>query len=227
MTDVRDDPPTGECIPVEELADVLERGADDPRRAHVKSCLRCRSLAIELRSFLAGAVPLPGQDDAAAERRLGAVLRREVLGQDPVVRVPASRWRPILAAAAVLVVALLSVRVLDRPADDGAIVLRGESGPETEPFRGRPTATIVERGGTVLVEFRWEAQEGADGYRLLLQTARLDSLAAMDTREPVLSWKPTDLDEPLPSGTPVLWRVVAMRGGSESARSPIHILRLP
>ena len=109
---------TERCHPLESLAVIGQLAPGDPRRAHLDDCPRCRARLVAYRAFMVGDLPTDlGLDPSilgAARSQLDAAVAREIYGTDhrPAARIglrarlvglAAKSWRPVLAAAAVLV----------------------------------------------------------------------------------------------------------------------------
>jgi hypothetical protein len=231
------------CYRPEELAELLELEAGDPRREHLAACPRCRALLAEYRQFLEPRGAVPGADLPDAERRLRAVLRREILGEERTVpETPGGRFlarlrrigstpgfRPALAVAATVLLLFLGWEMYDRrPPGSGRPVLRQQSPPE-EGAAGAGFALEAARfreGGAV--ELRWAPAAGAEAYRVLLFTADLQELAVLGPlTETRVLFQPRELSRPLEPGTVLVWHVAALQTGDEIARSSAGAFRLP
>jgi hypothetical protein len=130
------------------------------------------------------------------------------------------RLRPALALAAVVIVA-------------GAVWLStaNRRGGEEPVMRGdvtagelRATAVAVEPGTARL---EWTPSAIADGYALVFLAPDLTEIARVPVSEARFELKAAMLPGGLTSGTSVLWRVVALHGGDEIARSRTATLVVP
>ncbi len=194
------------CFKPDELVDLK---ADDPRRAHLDECPRCRAVMMSFEAFMDPA-DVPAEAKVAdAEARLSAALEQEM----GVTRPAPTFWTPFrvrtfAAAAAVLIVAVgLSLfgggpEVI--PADGP--VLRGAGSPAA-PFR-------VEMSKLENGEFRisWPKIEGATAYRVVVYGEDLEAIMGYDT-ESATAFKL----EP-PAGA-AFCRVIALRDGDELGTS--------
>ena len=141
MSEWTDELPHPDCLPVEEIGAALDRGSKDPARVHVEECPRCRALAKELTAFRTGA---DRADDLAVER-LHRALRSEIFGeQHQVVRRPriVPMWRPVLAAAAIVLVVIGMCLVWGNMLCNTANTLSGSA-----DLIGYPTNVYVSSGG--------------------------------------------------------------------------------
>lgn len=228
------------CVAIEELERVLELPAADPRRLHVESCARCRSLAGMLAEF-AGAAAAPAEAGfAAADARLRDTIA-ELTGireGDPdaaaeptpraavrsAFREPRASWwnfgalRPALAFAALLVVT--SAGVLLWRANAPAPVMRDAGNAAFTASASPSTAGVV--------EIAWTPVAGADGYRVLFldaslrEVARIDGLAAAPAE-----LRADTLPPGLAHGAEVVWQVEALSGSDRLALSGARTLRVP
>lgn len=215
------------CPDLESLAGAPALPQDHPLRRHLDGCSRCRAAARALEAFRAGGGDhdLPRADLEDADRRLGAVIAREVLGAEEDETVPplpnARRRTPPrgawgwLAAAAVVAVAaglwLVGPGPGSRPDDGGP--LRGEAPAAAVAVTADPS------GGA---QVSWPAVAGADDYVIELWTAELALFSrlapAADTTRRV-TW------DPAAASPPVFLTVVARQGDREIGRT--DLVRLP
>lgn len=223
------------CIRPDDLDDVLALAEHDPRRRHLETCPRCRSLVDAYALY--GAEDAPREVGATqladADRRLSQALAREI-GATAPSRVPAERrsdsWlerlfqpalRPAWGLAAVALV-LVTVSLWPRTAGrEGEITLRQDGGSSTE------FAIEHARGDGERIRVAWSAQPGADAYRLrfysadLVEVSRLEAgpVREVSLARDSLGWVPQDPSRPL------LVRVFALSGGDEigaSAAVPVE-----
>jgi hypothetical protein len=221
--------------------DALDRLAglppDDPRvqaaPPHVRAQLRA------LRAFETPDDVPEGARVAEAERVLGDVLEREVVGpgvahhgrersstaaRPSATRTPA-RMRPALALAFAALVVVIG----------GAwLVASRERGPATEPvMRGGPTTDeALTTGSHPLpdgsLRLEWAATPGADAYTVVFLSPELVEVGRLTAlRDNHLDLHRDSLGRGLSSGVAVLWRVHAMRGADEIARSQPQAITLP
>jgi hypothetical protein len=179
------------CYRPEELAEILDLDDSDPRRSHLGSCPRCRARLATYEEFRSAppAVTGPQLDDALS--RLGHSMDEEIWGEAaprPKPRVVRSRpswlsWprfpilRPALVLAAVLLVVVIVDSVRQQPSERG-IVLR------TEKTVGDDFEVDPPRLGTDgSLEVRWSPVTGADSYRVLFLSAKLEEIATVDASD--------------------------------------------
>lgn len=188
---------TERCQTHEMLAAVSELAADDPRRAHLDSCPRCRARLIAYRAFLAGDLPTELDSDlsnlAAARNQIDKAVAQEIYGTDrgPAAagggyrgrwgNFAATAWRPTLALAAVLVLAfgLKTSQVvpdLPLPSPDAAPVLRGtvERSQFDHPLQVEPG---LDHGSWLLA---WEPPERTSTSTIVLYDTDLAEVARFD-----------------------------------------------
>jgi hypothetical protein len=234
---------TDGCFRLDELDSLLDLGPEDPRRQHLAECPLCRARLAAYRTFLAEGPPLSGSRPELARAELerfvtGMVeggIETEVKGVVEVERetgggfwtrlcarrIPKRVLVPglVTAAAAVILIIVLypfTGGELRRPAP-----LRGLDSPGT----GRgvlPVRPAVIEGGTAT--FRWTAVPDADSYQLQLFDTSLEEVARFGAGSNT-TFQVQAGDIPAVSG-PLLWRVVAFRGGDEFARSRLSPLDL-
>jgi hypothetical protein len=221
---------------LDDLAGLEDLPPDDPRVRALGPAARARLRAY--RDFATpGDVPSGARVDDA-ERRLGEALERE-LG----VSIGGEAERSSAAAAATggprragsFLDALLGPRL--RPAVAIALVVivaggawlsttsrRGGEGPVMRG--GSTTSPGVELTATArplpdgALRLEWTPFPEATSYTLVFQSPDLTELARVpDVREPRFDLRAASLPSGLGSGGHVLWRVIAMRGADEIARS--------
>ncbi len=246
---------TSTCVRVEELGDLLELPADDPRRRHVEGCPRCRTLLASYARFLTPGTPPAGARLEQAEVRLTQVLRGALHGSSAAPagppaspdRAPARAqgrpgfWeqlrelanapalRPAWAAVAILVVASVAFSLLDiRGPGRREPVLRGGAPPARTQAVAKPGLLPVAPASGGALRLGWTRVPGAEDYEVRLYSADLAQLAALGpTADTTLVLRPQALPARPRPGETVLWRVYARRGGDEIAYSPVGMLRVP
>lgn len=231
------------CPAIEELEAMLALPAADPRRRHVDACARCRSLADMLGEFAATTTAPAAAGFAAADGALRDTISeltgvrasdaptvpaeappapREIV---PPAAAPRQPWwpfgtlRPAFAFAALFVVAFAGI-VLWR-AIPGAPVMRDASG--VGVFAALPTRAIA--GGLELV---WNAEPGADEYRVVFLDGTLREIARTPARPGTrLALESAALPDGLVHGVEVAWYVEALAGGDVVAKTAARTLRVP
>lgn len=225
----------------DELAGLEDLSPDDPRV--IAQGPRVRAQLRAYRDFVAPDTLPEGARADDAEERLGRMLERELgipasqpsaaraeTPRIPVASEPQGFWtrllgprmRPAIGFAAVLVVLGVVWMVRPRPAQEP--VLRGTQTPASPTELA--SATVTRSDGSVRLE--WLAVAGASSYRVVFLSPDLSEIARVndlhDTRFDLI-------DGSLPSGltphAPVLWRVHAMSGGDELARSKTISITTP
>ncbi|MFI5372853.1 MAG: hypothetical protein ACHQ52_14965 [Candidatus Eisenbacteria bacterium] len=235
---------SGAHLSVPEIAELLRRPADDPRRRHVEGCVRCRMLMSRYQAFLARPEHLPGGEIERAESRLQDFLDREIVPAPATARrVPATRsgwlerwfgsgsspaWRPAFAALALVVIATGAWWIVARRTPQetrAAATLRG-GGASGGGGRSLRAALPTESEGGVLV-FHWEAVVGADRYELRFFTPELAPVGdPMPVSDTTLTLAPHALTGAA-RGDTLLWRVAARHGEAVLAESRPRIVVLP
>ena len=221
----------------DDLAGLEDLPEDDPRVAGAGP--RTRAQLRAYRDFVApGDVP-EGARVAEAEERLARALERELSasatggvpgrGASPVPRsegfwtkLLGPRMRPALAFVALVVV--IGGVWLARPARHAvAPVLRGSSAPSSA--NELASASVMRSDGSVRLE--WLHEPRAQSYTLVFLSPELDEIARVpDLHETRFDLRPDARPAGLPAG-PALWRVVAMRGVDEIARSKTAAITVP
>ncbi len=232
---------TDRCYKTEEFGELAALPPDDPRRAHLADCPRCRA---DLSAYLAFLHPreLPTiADPEDARMRLAAALEREILSGHPSpggsVRASGEQaghrlralWRTLtrpalrpawgLAVVALLVVATQQIAQFSRHPSE-PIVLRGPDGTVAAVV----TATM-EQLDDGSARFTWAPAPGAESYRIAFFRGDLSELETIDAgaRNALLVDAPTVAR--LAAGEPVLyWQLVCLRGGEECGRSALGSL---
>ncbi|HPF69831.1 MAG TPA: hypothetical protein PLQ13_04095 [Candidatus Krumholzibacteria bacterium] len=217
------------CRPIEDIAALAARPADDPQRIEAAACPRCDALMAAAAAFLAGDPDLPAGELDAANARLGAFVAGGfgaerttgggAGGRSSAARGP-DRQRPrrrtwglafATAMAAVLVVALMP---------------HGDPRPSGRLRGGEPHAPTVVgltvTAGAGFIDLAWDAFEGADGYRVaLFDAAFAPAAGARATDETHLRVATVDL----PAGDAALYvQVEALSGTEVLARSAPRLL---
>lgn len=223
------------CFRIEDLAGIAKLTADDPRRAHLSRCPRCRARLAAFEAFMLND-DLPGEADPQdAETRLTAALQREIFGDEDLPAEQAtryaatrpSRWqqflralttpalRPVwgVAAALLLVVVVHEALLSDRPRV-APMVLRGEEGSPTETVAA---TAIREPDGDIVIS--WTVFPESDRCEIAFYGGNLAEIGRLDGGSGTeLRISPGDL--PLKAGRPGLfWRVIYLRGGDDVAQS--------
>jgi len=236
------DPP---CFDIDTLSELLEAGPEDPRREHVRSCIRCRNLLESLREFRSPESELPAAEVREAEERMAAVLERALGAPAGIAHAgeratrPAGEsfwarawsglfaagwWRPALGAALIAVVLLTSIQIFDREGPVPPEVLRSD-GPEAPRTIVLQPPRLQPEGGLLLA---WETFPEAEAYQVTFYDLHLEKLANFEVGPATsLSLTPADLRALGPPGQRLLWRVVALRDGSEMAHSAAAGAALP
>lgn len=230
---------TERCFAVEELAEVHELVAGDPRLQHLETCPRCRARLAEYRRFLA---PGPAPADANlgdAERRLADALEREA-GARPNAGATlrpatpgglralfgAPAWRPALGVAAALLLVSVIYLAVERPFGRGdRVILRGESHPGAKD--GFELA-LPRPGQAGTLDLRWTPVAGADAYEVRIFDAGLTAVARLTPVSGTsVTLRHADLPPGIESHTSLIWRVAALRAGDEIALSSVGTLQAP
>lgn len=220
---------------------------DDPRVRNLGP--RARAQLRAYRDFVAPGEAPEGVRVADAEARLGETIERElgiILGgesEDAARAAPqpqggprraggflsawfAPRSRVAFAVAALVVVAggawiVTSMRQGTEPPLMRGGVPAGREG----PLQAIVSPTQVPDGG---VRLEWSPLPEADGYRVVFLSADLAEVARVaEVHETHLDLRPGALPIGLASGARLLWRVVAMRGADELARSRTLAITVP
>jgi hypothetical protein len=216
------------CLDMAQLAAVDWLPADDPRRRHLADCARCRARLAAYRAFESPPGLPEGADLPDAEARLGAFLQQEIgVGEEPA-RPRRRDWRrPLLALAAVLVVAVgLTLVTDDGEGPPRTPILRGdEEAVRQGGVRAGALAAASEVDADGRVVLSWSAVGDADTYRVVLYGADLSELDSFDAGPATsLTLDPADLPA---AEAGLVWTVIALRAGDEVLRSPARVLALP
>jgi hypothetical protein len=225
-----------DCLSIEELAAGASWPADDPRRGHLESCTRCRSLLLSLEEFLSPTDMPPGADPEAARRKLVTDFRDTAPAKGAAVDAPTAEpreraggfiaslfrpaWKPALALAVLLVVAIELPRRFERSVETDRIILRdGGAPPDARAIRTRLPRSGAEAGAS-LVQLSWHGMADSLSYRVTFFDAEFQEIAqreaGMDT---VMTLRPGDLPVPWERWGLLFWQVTGWRGGDPIARS--------
>lgn len=242
--ELRADALRSDDLRAEELDALADLPHDHPRIAALGP--RGRAQLRAYRDFLAAGEAPAGARVAEAERRLGDVIERELgvsfggdaspagaagsraMGGSPrgasfLDLILGPRLRPALAVAVVVIVAgAVWLSTANRRGGEEP-VMRGD---ETAENGGdlRAVSEIVDRS---TVRLEWTPAAAADGYALVFLSPDLTEIARVRVAEPRFTLNAGSLPAGLASGTSVLWRVVALHGGDEIARSRTASLIVP
>jgi hypothetical protein len=241
-----------QCFRIEELAEVARLPVDDPRRAHLARCPRCRARLASYKAFMDSAELPEGADTADAKSRLSLAMQREIFGvhaaqieadasvsrstgrdsgaspEGPIRRLMQLLTMPALRPVwAVGVVALLVVVVHEalQPArvTQGPITLRGTD--EGSGAAVAAEARVLEDGSIL---FSWNPITDADRYELVLYGADLSEIGRLDAGPAnFLMLRPDARPEAARHGVGLFWRVLCLRGGDELVRSALGGVRIP
>lgn len=210
------------CIEPEEIATVLGLPPDDSRRRHLEECPRCASRLLLYQRFLSAA-EAPGADSEGADLKLEAAMREAIYGAaasaEPAPpslarrRSRANAWRPVWAAAAALIV--IAAALWWRPWSPDRTMLRsGEEGTGVRAVR----LLEPERLDHGAIRLSWRSLNGADGYVIRIRDLDLEEIARFGPL-PDTTFVLQRSMLPPGTGSPVLWRVIALRSGDEIGRS--------
>ena len=222
------------CLDMDALSDLLEAGPDDPRHAHVRSCVRCRNQMESLRAFRSPESGLPADEVAHAEQRMAAALDRAVSGTEEPVQSPFARartglfggpwWRPALGAAAVVMIVFAASQIVERGAPPPSGVVRGDAAEEPLAIVLQPPSVLADGR----LHLAWEAHPEADAYRVVFLDLHLEELRSLSAGpETSVTLDTSVLRTMAPAGEQILWRVAALRRGVEIGGSPSAGVALP
>jgi hypothetical protein len=218
---------------------------DDPRVRDLESQPRARAQLRAYRDFVApGDVP-EGARVHEAEARLGEALERELgtpiggasgapsatpsrpqRGGGFLSMLFAPRLRPALALAALLVVTGGVWLVTATRQKPGGPIMRGTS--PAPPEGGVAGSANTERLADGALRLTWTPSAEAESYAVVFLSPDLAEIARVSgVTEPHLDLRPGALPAGLAPGSRVLWRVHAMRGPDELARSHALMVTLP
>lgn len=228
------------CIAEETLPLLTQLPPDDPARRHLAECARCRARVAALSAFDGPRTIPAGSRPDEADRRLAAILDREIYGSQSggAMRRPSADssqsgigsilrrlWQPALRpvwVAGIVVLAVVGVRELSHSGDD-RIVLR-------EDRRPNPSAVIglaAQAGPDGQVSLRWDAVSGATAYSVILLGDDLEEQGRIDAGPVASCLLPEARIAAARGGSHIFWRVVALRDGDPIATSKTVPLALP
>ena len=229
------------CPPAELLPDIallpLDGDAEDPQRRHLAGCPRCQARLADHRDFMAGAVPAPPREVAAAMAALDAGLRAAIAGEagPPALAERRTRiLRPAFAhplaraafAVAALFLLLVALDALPERPQRREIRLRAA---QVRPAPGRRLVLDAPRflpDGAL--ELAWQALPGADEYRLRLLAPDLALLAERAVGSAThLRLAAAELAELRAAGAILVWQVEAQADGDPLAISTPAAIPLP
>ena len=199
---------------------------DDPRRAHLRDCSRCRALLRAHDDFI-GEAPAPaGARLAEAERALGAFLEREIANPRPAPAPARPSWLDWLWAPAVRPAWAVAVAVL---VAGGALLLMRSGDPRPVVLRGAPPvapgselellAPGIEGDAVTL---RWRAAHEADAYVVRLYSIGLEEIGRVGpTAQTSITVRLSEKAPGARRGEQVLYRVVALTRGDEIGNSAL------
>ncbi len=238
------------CMPIEELAAVVELPGSDPRRVHVATCPRCSALLATYTRFIEpGAAPdaphvdaadallseflarTIGVPTAAATRPVPATVRAR---PRPETRKPwwAALFAPAMRPALGFVVAAIvigGVLVWPRMVTHGPTdTVRGGT-PDANVPKVRIEEAMISREELFV---KWEAVEGADDYEVRIYSRSLAELATLKTGGPsaTLNRPRSELPFEPVAGEPMLVQVEARWRGEVIALSapvPLRVVQNP
>jgi len=229
------------CFEIEELARIAKLPADDPGRAHLANCPRCRAHLTVYEDFMRAEMDAEKANPQNADERLTATLQKEIFGTEELPVQPARRdaprvswWqqlvgtltrpalRPVwgVAAAVLIVLAAREIVFPNRVPESGQRVLRG-----TEERASQYITANVRFESDGMVAFTWASNPESDRCEIafygidLAEIGRLDGGPGTELR--VSSDElPIDVDHP-----GVFWRVIYLRSEDEIDQSPL--VKLP
>lgn len=232
---------TDRCFEVEELGEILQLNAADPRRLHIDACPRCQSRLLVYREFVEDSTVPEGARLQDAAARLGRAFQGEV-APPRSARLPKSRstlsrlmdslWAPALkpawVGAGVLVMAFVAYTGYQAYWNSKAPdVLRG-AGPGGSMRSGSVVLRPARVGPDGTITLSWGSVTGADTYRVRLLSSALADLATFGPLpDTSLAVAAEHLPRGLPAGTLVGWQVEALASGEVLATSPTGTLPLP
>jgi len=217
-----------QCFEIEDLGGVIASIHGGRRPEHLDACPRCRALLASYRAFI-DPPDVPEGSDVRAARNMqvpGLPKYQESPSKESDLRDTAPRkprlrfglpWlRPIWAVGAVALLVLVFRQVgIETHKNEPSHVLRGDS---------QGTATVVEMlspvrstdGGLVLT---WRPVPEADAYAVVFYATDLKETGRKRASGEARLVLPPDETPSSASQGPVYWRVIALKAGSEIARS--------
>lgn len=209
-----------QCVPVEQFGELQALAPTHPWWRHLQACARCRSRYLSYTEFLGADTVDAGARPQAARAHLDRLIEREFRPARP--RHASWRWRLMILAPATCA-ALAAVLLVTRPErrDADVPVLRGD----VVPAGPRIVATVVADDGGLLLS--WEPVAGATSYRIGIFDEGLRPLFETSVGGCDFGLIP-GRDLPAASeGAELVWRVTALEGSQEIARSEVGVIRLP
>jgi hypothetical protein len=215
----------------------------------VRECPRCRARIADHTSFLKQATEAEVPGLASIEQRMATALRAEMDRVAAPATAPEERavpdrtrarvtgkgglrdpwamlrgWRiPAWAAAAAAVAIVAGGLFALRPRGFEGDVLRET--PSADRSAAEEVRALLSRVEGERAHLSWDAVPGADAYVVLSLAPDLSERARFGPFTATTAALPLDsLSGGAPSGTPLVWQVLALRGGDTVARSPIQTL---
>ncbi len=214
---------TKDCLPLEVLEQMMDNTSRDAKAAtHLAGCAHCQTELAMLKNFEHST---PSADEGAAVAWIAAQLERQQnapAAQQKVTPVPF--WRmmfrvPYMAGAAALAAVLIFGISLYHGNPDGPGKINPGLG--NGQFRSGAIHLVspITDQNSVPAEFRWDAVQGANSYRVELKDVAGITLASAKSSQNVLPVSP-DMKAVMVSGKPLKWTVTAMNAdGKEIANS--------
>lgn len=228
------------CFEIEELARIAKLPADDPGRAHLTSCPRCRARLTVYEDFMRAEMDAEMANPQDADERLAATLQKEIFGAEelPVKARRHSRdmvwWqqlrdlftkpalRPVwgVVAAVLVVLAVREIAFPDRVPESGQRVLRGTD----ERVSQYVTANVrFQTDGQVI--FSWAANPESDRCEIAFYGTDLAEIGLLDGG-PGTELRTSGDELPVKAGqAAVFWRVIYLRNEDRIDQSPL--VKLP
>ncbi|MBN2170126.1 MAG: hypothetical protein JW819_02255 [Candidatus Krumholzibacteriota bacterium] len=228
------------CPAIETLVDLAALPPGDPRRSHLDACPRCQARLATYEEFLRAEPAGTGPRVDAALARLAASLDAAILGDaagtaaasgeeatgesEPsrgrLLHLPRAARAVLAAAAALLLLVGLDTIV---PRREPPIVLRAPSPVVPATLALEPPRTLAGGG----LELSWQPHPEADAYLVIILAPDLTERARLlVSGEPRLRIEAARLAELLESRPVFAWKVIALGGGDELARSAVGTWRL-
>jgi hypothetical protein len=222
----------------DELEGLLDLSPDDPRVLALDPSVRARLRAYH--DFVEPAGVPEGARVAEAEQQLKDLLERELAtplagaerqataapragaGRRTGGWLDAFRLRPLPAFAVALVAVVAgTVWFTMRPPSGQEPVMRGTPSAPSEMVAG---ARALDRG---VLALEWTAMPEASGYTLVFLSPDLTEVSRVIVHDTRFDLRPESLPPGLVSHQKFLWRVMAMRGTDEIARSRTSAIEAP
>ncbi len=214
------------CFDPEKFDELLDLPQGDPRKEHLAGCSACRSLLLAYRRFLDPSDLPNGAQPGPAGKELSRFLAEQLDKDSSEPSVPpfssrllAALTGPWLRPGLALVAVFLIIGVFwvngDGPSLPGhSGVVRDLPAEDAMTWRLLPPARL-EAGG---LELAWEPYLEAESYRVQLLDASLLELGSFDSaRAPRFEIGAASIAAL--TGEARFWRVLAISGGDEVARS--------